>query len=123
MYVLDSSAIIEIMKNGEACKKICNTLGDAPAITTSLTINELILGAKKIERKVIEKLIDGIEILNLDTKSAIKSADIEIFLKKQGKTINKIDVLIAGMCIVNDKTIITLDKHFTRIPELKSIVV
>ncbi len=119
MYILDSSAFIELLRESPSGKKIAGKIGDTPAITTVFTVNELLIGAKGIQRKTIEKLFEGIEIINYDKDSAIKSVEIEEMLIKKGQAINKVDIFIAGICVTNKKPLITLDKHFKRIPELK----
>ena len=123
MYVLDSSAFIELMNESPAGKKIAGKIGNTPAITTVFTVNEIFIGAKGTQRKTIEKLFEGIEIIDYDKDSAIKSVEIEEILLKKGQAINKVDIFIAGICLSNDKTIVTLDKHFKRIPGLKSILI
>lgn len=123
MYVLDSSVFIELIKDSPVCKKIVNIIGEVPAVITVFTINEVLVGAKGIEKKAIEKITEGVNILNFDKDAAIKSADIEQFLTKQGRKINNVDTFIAGICISQQKTIVTLDKHFKRIPGLKCVIV
>lgn len=123
MYILDTSCFIELIKNSSKGQKICKILENTPAITTTLTIHETLSGMEGIQAEILKKLLDGIEILNYDKQSAIKSAHIERMLTKQGRKINKIDTLIAGICITSNKTIVTLDKHFKRIPGLKCLMV
>ncbi|MBW2968677.1 type II toxin-antitoxin system VapC family toxin [Candidatus Woesearchaeota archaeon] len=121
MYILDTSAFIEIIKNTKKCQKICDKLGEVPAAITVFTLNELLIGAEKKEKQIIEKLIQGITILNFDKESAMKSVEIERYLTKQGKKINKVDLFIASICLVQQKIIVTLDNHFLRIPGLKTL--
>lgn len=52
-------------------------------------------------------------------KSAEKSAPIESYLKSIGAIINKMDMLIAGICQEHDATIVTLDKDFLKVQKLK----
>jgi predicted nucleic acid-binding protein len=120
MYVLDSSAFIELLKESPAGKKISEKIGNLPAITTAFTVNELLIGVKGIQRKTIEKLLEGVEVISYDKDSAVKSVEIEEALMKKGQAINKVDIFIAGTCVSNNKHLITLDAHFKRIPELKT---
>lgn len=123
MYVLDTSSFIELIKETPKGKKICTILGDTPSIITTITVHEILAGVEGIQEKAVIKLLDGIELLNYDKDAAIKSAEIEKHLTKKGNKINKIDTLIAGICISQQKIIVTLDKHFKRIPGLKCMMV
>jgi len=123
MYILDSSALIELLRESPSGKRIADEIGDTPAITTAFTVNELLIGAKGVQRKTIEKLFEGVEVIVYDKDSAIKSTEIEEMLMKKGQAINKVDIFIAGICMTNKKPLITLDKHFKRIPELTAIFI
>ena len=123
MYILDSSAFIELINESPVGKKIAKKIRDVPAITTVFTINEILIGAKGIHRKALEKLFEGVEVIEYDKDSALKSVEIEEVLMKKGQIINKVDIFIAGICLANNKQLVTLDKHFKRIPELKTVFV
>lgn len=122
MYILDSSAFIELLKESPAGKKIAEKIKGTPAITTAFTVNEVLIGAKGIQRKILEKLFEGVEVISYDKDSALKSTEIEEKLIKKGQIINKVDIFIAGVCLSNNKQLITLDAHFKRIPELNSLL-
>ncbi|MBD3361358.1 PIN domain-containing protein [Candidatus Woesearchaeota archaeon] len=122
MHVLDTSAFIEVIKETSKGKKICKQLDNTPATITTFTIQEILSGTEGAQKQAVIRLLDGIEILDYDKNSAIKSAEIERYLTKKGKNTNKIDTLLAGICITKQKTIVTLDKHFEKIPGLKSII-
>lgn len=123
MYVLDSSAFIELLKESPAGKKIAKKIRDLPAATTAFTVNEILIGAKEIQRKTLEELFEGVEVIEYDKDSALKSVEIEEVLMKKGQIINTVDIFIAGICLANNKQLVTLDKHFKRIPELKTVFV
>jgi len=121
MYVLDSSALIELLRDSPAGKRIASKLENIPAITTAFTVNEILIGAKGATKKAIEKMLEGIEVLDFDKDAAIKSASIEEELSGRGSMINKTDIFIAGICIIKNMSIVTLDNHFKRIPGLKTV--
>lgn len=123
MHILDSSAFIELLKESPAGKKIAEKIRGMPAVTTAFTVNEILIGAKGIQRKTLEKLFEGVEVIEYDKDSALKSVEIEEVLMKKGQAINKVDIFIAGICLANNKQLVTLDKHFKRIPELKTVFV
>lgn len=78
--------------------------------------------AKKAMRqlKVFEQFVDEIRIIPLTEKFSKISAELFALLRKDGKTLDDIDLLIAGVAIENDLVLVTNnEKHFDRIPNLK----
>lgn len=69
---------------------------------------------------VFEDFISENSILLLTEKSVKISAELYSTLRKAGNRLDDIDLLIAGLAIENDMTLITNNvKHFSRIPGLK----
>jgi len=69
---------------------------------------------------VFEDFVSENIILPLTEKSVKISAEIYSILRKSGNMLDDIDLLIAGIAIENDVTLITNNvKHFGRIPGLK----
>jgi tRNA(fMet)-specific endonuclease VapC len=69
---------------------------------------------------IFEEFVSENIILPLTEKSVKISAEIYGTLRKSGNKLDDIDVLIAGIAIENDMTLITNNvKHFSRIPGLK----
>lgn len=127
MKCLDSSAIIDILRNKkEVIEKIENAK-DSIA-TTRINIFEVLFGifVKKGVNyqkfsEAIRPLIDKIDILELDEHSSIQAAKIKSELILKGRGIETTDCLIAGIMLANGcNTIITKNiDHFERIKELK----
>ena len=123
MYLLDSSAIIEILHNTGKGRKIMDFIGKNSVCTTSISVYEILIGLKEKESEKMHSFFSSIKALPFDENSAKFSADIEKKLIRSGKTINKVDILIAGICRSNNKIIITLDSDFKRIQDIKSIII
>ncbi len=69
---------------------------------------------------VFKDFISENAVIPMTDNSASISADLYSKLRKSGKTVDDIDILIAGIAIDNDLTLITNnEKHFNRIPGLK----
>jgi tRNA(fMet)-specific endonuclease VapC len=69
---------------------------------------------------VFEDFISENIILPVTEKSIKISAEIYATLRKAGNSLDDVDLLIAGVAIENDMTLITNNvKHFSRIPGLK----
>ena len=69
---------------------------------------------------VFEDFISENVVLPLTEKSVKISAELYSSLRQSGKPIDDIDLLIAGVAIENEMTLITNNEnHFGRIPGLK----
>ena len=123
MHILDTSGLIEVMHETKTGQKIIKLIGSEPVVITVFSVNEFLMGAKKVHKIAFQKMLEGITVLDFDVKSAIKSANIESELTETGKKISIVDYFIAGICLTNNLPLITLDKHFLRIKELKTILV
>lgn len=117
MIILDSSAIIEVLKGSPIGGEILDATKDEEIVNTSLTLQEVLLGAKDFEKT--SSFFDSTIVLGLEKDDAIKSVEIEKNLTKKGIKINKTDIMIAAICINNGATLLSLDNDFTKIQGLK----
>jgi len=121
MHLLDSSVIIGMSKFQEVNEKVINIIGEEEAVISSLSIHEVLIGSKtEKEFFVFSNLFSGFRIFNYDNECAQISAKIYLHLKEKGKMINQFDILIASIALRNDLTIVSYDKDFSKIPELKT---
>ncbi len=74
---------------------------------------------QKEEQKLV-RLLNDIEVFNLNLKAIRKSAEISAFLDTKGTPIGKIDVLIAGIILTNgyNEILTKNESHYEKIPEL-----
>lgn len=119
MIVLDTSVIIEILKETGKGSAIVDAVFEEEVSTTSLSFYEVMLGAKQDELADIQKFFNELPMLYFDKTSAAECAFLEKVLTRQGKTVSKIDLLISAVCRANNSDLITLDKDFLKIPGLK----
>jgi tRNA(fMet)-specific endonuclease VapC len=70
---------------------------------------------------IFEEFVSENLVLPLTEESAKLSAEIYANLRKTGNIVDDIDLLIAGIAIENEMTLITNNNsHFDRIPGLKT---
>jgi len=89
-----------------------------------ITYYEIIGGLKfkKAQKQLneFEEFIINNNIIHISEKSARISGDIYAWLRSKGIIIGTSDILIAGVAIDNDLTLITNNiKHYALIPKLK----
>jgi len=90
----------------------------------SLTVYEIERGLRADPRPRIESAFRDVlavtDIFPLDDKAISIAADIYADLKKRGKLIGEIDILIAAIVIRNNGTLFTNNiRHFEVVPNLK----
>ena len=122
----DTNILIEIdlVNTGviEKLKEITENVSDEPSIPSPVVSEYYygFLGTRKKEAAL--KILENYNILNTSRNSAIIFAEIKDELKKSGQIISDMDLLIASICIDNNATLITADKQFEKIKELKKII-
>jgi len=128
MICLDSNLIIDFLRNQEEAVVCVEALTKENVVTTIINVYELKSGIWAMKNANYQSrlensnnLLSRIRILGLDSASVDKSAGIFGELSREGKVIEDLDILIAGICLVNGcYRIITKDtKHFSRIEGLK----
>lgn len=124
MYVLDSSALIEIIQGYPRMGHILSLVGEESLVTTSVNMHELLVGAwTDKERFFLTNIFMGAHILEHTSHAAQHGARIEQELARSGKMVNKMDILIAGICKANNAELVTLDKDFAKIKGIKTHII
>jgi len=86
---------------------------------SSVTEFEVVNGATKEHLQFWDSMLARFTILDFDSKAARQAAAIVAQLKIKRKTIDKPDLFIAAIALVNNLTLYTLNiKHFTHIGDL-----
>jgi tRNA(fMet)-specific endonuclease VapC len=122
-YLLDTNIISYYLKGIENLKEKITTNIDSLCISI-ISYYEIISGLQSIDANKrineFEKFCKLIDIINLDKASILASCKIYASLKKSGKLIDDIDILIAGIALSNNLVMITDNtEHFDRIGGLK----
>jgi len=118
MVVLDTSAVIEILRGSKKGAQIEDAIGHEKVFITAFTVHEIMMGVKETEIYKTQGFLSSVEILVFDFSSAMASSQIERGLIKKGKKIEESDIFIAGICLANNLGLITLDNDFIEIKEL-----
>ena len=124
MIILDTDVLIEIFdkqsEQGNIALEKLERSGEDIAIT-SITLHEILYGHYKINKKI--KDILQINTIEFNKKDAELSAKIEFDLEKKGKTVFRIDTMIAAIALNRKAKIYTFNKkHFQIIEQLDLFV-
>jgi predicted nucleic acid-binding protein len=126
---LDTTFCIDLMRerhrriNGPATRKL-SSLGQTPLYVSLFVLCELNAGARLAERSQeeigkVQRLSELVEVVLPDRKFPVAYGEAEAELRRQGKTIPTMDLLIGVTAKTYGLPILTRDSmHFGRIPEL-----
>ena len=119
MLLLDTSAIIEVLNGTKIGLSIKKEMESDKVITTVLNKYEIMVGIKPHEKEKTESFFEQMDVVPLTIKEMSLCIAINKKLTTAGKMINETDIFIAGICQELDAAIITLDRDFLRVPQLK----
>ncbi|MBI2564411.1 type II toxin-antitoxin system VapC family toxin [Candidatus Woesearchaeota archaeon] len=128
ILVLDTSILIELeRKNISVIEKLRKyvELYPSPAQITFMNYFEFYHGLQNKNIKNKEKVLSFINkfnILKLTKETAKFLSDLKTKYDNQGISISLADLIIASQVIENNLILITLDKDFEKIKELKKII-
>jgi len=121
---LDSNIAIRFL-NGDMA--IVDRVTTYPTIILPLVVvGEPLFGAKNSDRAVKNltnyyRFIDICLILPMNKQTAIHYSNIRFILKQKGRPIPENDIWIAAQCIEYGWTLVSNDKHFQYINDLRVI--
>ena len=126
-YILDSDILIYFLQGKKETIETIISLPKDDLCITIINYTELLFGiynSNKISqnREKILPFLENFEVLPFDKQSSEIFARLKAKLKKQGKIIADMDLMIASIAIANDAVLFTNNtKHFERIEELKRL--
>lgn len=127
-YLLDTSILIEIEKeNQDIISRIArlDQKGHGEFYITFFNFCEFYYGAINKNERNKKRILDGLRkyrLLNTSEPAAIIFCKLLQELKKTGKQVAQFDLLIASIAIDSDLTLLTADKGFKEIPQLRTVV-
>ena len=119
--LIDTSAWIDAFqeKSDWVAPLIRGLLDQDRAVTCGPVLFEIRRGLKPSERKRVLPLFDALRRLRFEESDWALAGELDASLRKNGKTLPAMDVLIAFLCLRQDISILTLDEHFKSVPELR----
>lgn len=123
MIILDTSAIVEFLNGTDKSAEILRIIEDDVAGVSTLSVNEVLIGAHGEQRRIARDFFSSLEIVPFDEEAAYRSVDVEEMLSRKGKPIGKIDTLIAATALVHNVSLLTADKDFLNVDGLKVVLV
>lgn len=122
-YCLETTFLVDFLRGRERAIKMYEKIRGHRLETTSITAWEILRGPKVVGReeeyKIAVRLLERLRVLPFTMNSARIAADIEAELRKKGREINLVDLLIAAVAIENGSRLVTRDEGYERINGLK----
>ena len=119
MYVLDSSAIIEILYNSKKGEKIVQAIKEEDIASTTICKVEVLIGAKGKAENYAKDIFRKMYVFEFTKDAAERSIEMGKELLKEGKPLEGPDLFIAGICKEQNLPLITCDKSFKNIKGIK----
>ena len=122
--VLDNSFAGPLLEEKPwAAKYVRDLPPETNIVVPSLVRYEAYAGAAKSDRKDltiprVAYALDAFQTVGFDEPQAREAAEIRGHLLTAGQEIGAPDVLIAGVAKSIDGVLVTLDRHFERVPDL-----
>lgn len=123
-FLLDSNIIIALLGDDEKVKE--HIIGADTFFVPSVVLGELLFGAYKSRNKEenqrkVYQFVQPDMILVCDGETAEHYARIRYKLRQQGQPIPEHDIWIAALAMQHSLTLVTRDKHFNYIFELRHV--
>jgi tRNA(fMet)-specific endonuclease VapC len=119
--LIDTSALIEFLIDGEESGTVERLVSEGRAATSAICVYELLAGVKSGKHRADrEMLISSIEVISIDTAIARRAATLFTDLRARGITIDNEDLLIGATALESDLPLLTCNAtHFAHIPGVR----
>jgi tRNA(fMet)-specific endonuclease VapC len=124
-YVIDTDILIYFLNKHSAIVSKFQSTDFDDITTTIINYSELLFGAYnslRVNQNLtrIKDFLNTIKIVDFDKSAGEIFAQLKSTLRKEGKILADIDLMIAATCLTNDLISVTNNtKHFSRISKLK----
>ena len=126
--VFDTSILINLERKDKRTVEMVRDLSKKhkiPAVITFITYFEFFLGIKEKSLKNQDAALNFLNkfgVLRINKATAQVLSELKYKYDRKGTVITLADMLIAAQVIENNMVLLTSDKHFERIEELKKII-
>ncbi len=122
-YLLDTNIVIRIFNGRISRSRLSSGSG---FFCSTIVLGELYFGARKSHRVEdnlarIDRFKEDVPILGCDSPTADRYGVVKLQLRRKGRPIPENDIWIAAMAIRHGLELVTDDRHFAEIEELKTV--
>lgn len=119
--LVDTSVWVDYLRQGQslASMELDLLLEEGRAVLCGMVELELLQGVRPHDKNSLEELLSALPYAETGREDFQEAGDILGSLRAKGIQIPATDGLIAAVCIRQNLTILTGDKHFDHVPNLK----
>ena len=122
LLMLDTNAVSAFVKN--RANALSATLNDRPFCISVITEAELHFGLVRRAvnadlRRIVENFLVSVDIRPWTSASAQRYGPLRAQLEARGKSLAPMDLLIATHAMAEDCTLISADRAFAQVPDLR----
>jgi len=119
--IVDTSVWIEYLKNSPTiAENLDQQLLAGNIFTVGPVIAELLQGARtEKDYRILKNSIDGLPFIETTFEDWTLAGEISHKLRRKGVTLPITDCVIAAVAIHQNASLMTYDRHFANIPNLK----
>ena len=123
MVIFDTSLMVDASRKRKyALDLIASYSGKEQIATTIITKYEMLRGAPNQFTDLVSNLLERFVILEFGEDALAETVKVYKNLREKGKLINELDIMIAGIAVANNETLITKDQDFLNFESHKIIV-
>lgn len=121
-FLLDSSAVINILFGSAAGQQASKRVSGGLATTSIICYCEVLNKADARRRKSAEELLSTLVAFPISLADGKLAVQIQDACRTAGKQVPTPDCLVAATAANHDATVVTADRDFERIQQVKKIV-
>jgi tRNA(fMet)-specific endonuclease VapC len=124
-FLLDTCVLSDFAKGDVSTRTHLNRIPPRDIAVSTITEMEISYGLRLNPRAtrlhaVMDELFAAIELLSFDRAAARAAGELRASLRRRGTPIGAYDILIAGVALANDLTLVTSNLgEFEGVPELR----
>lgn len=121
--LLDTSAWIDFFRDGTSAVADCvdALLAEDRAALCGMVELELLRGLRPHERKRVQGLLRALPYLETERRDFVAAGERLCELRRQGVTIPAADCIIGMLCLRHGLSLLTLDRHFEHLPDVRRL--
>lgn len=124
-YMLDTNTASQIIKGHPSARKHLTATSASQILVSAITEAELLFGlAKKSSdsqalKVAVHEFLLLVDVVAWDSEATRQYAIVRAALERQGKPLGNLDTLIAAHALATDSILVTGDKAFNHVSQLK----
>jgi len=122
LYLIDTDWMADFLNGRESATHLIASLANEGIGISIVTYAELYEGIAESDERTrtrLQELLAVVDTFPIDFEVARLFGDLRTVLRREGRMIPDLDLLIAATCLRHNLTLVSRDRHFERIPSLK----